>query len=179
MPIKRAYCGAIQNVVEKWARSLGNTNSSGNSSSSGNKKPSGRSNLGNAQSTVLTAIHHPRSKQRQYRSRKNDVKHKWSCFNTQAARRGINQHLTFEQCATLTALCCTYCGYRSTQSSTNLIGVDRIDSSRREYALPNCVPCCSKCNFMKGQLDHSTFLAQVRAIASWRTGVRFWNNKKA
>ena len=177
MPIKRAHCGAIKNVVEKRARSSGNEKSSGSSSSPGNKKPSGSSNYsGNAQTTVptvLTTNHHSRSQQRQYRSRRNDVKHKWSCFNTQAARRGINQHLTFEQYATLTALCCTYCGYRSTQSSTNLIGVDRIDSSRREYALPNCVPCCSKCNFMKGQLDHSSFLAQVRAIASWRTGVRF------
>ena len=70
-------------------------------------------------------------------------------------------------------LSCTYCGYRSQGYSTTLIGVDRIDSSQREYTLTNCVPCCSKCNFMKGNLEHHDFLAQVRAIAKWRTGIRF------
>lgn len=108
-----------------------------------------------------------------YRSRKNDINHKWSCFNTQAARRGLEQKLTIDQYSTLVALSCTYCGYRSQGYSTTLIGVDRIDSSQREYTLTNCVPCCSKCNFMKGNLEHHDFLTQVRAIAKWRTGIRF------
>ena len=149
MPIKRRRSEATENVV------------------TGGKKRTCSSNI--TESKIVNNLSHPRTQQWQYRSRKNDVKHKWSCFKSQAKHRGIDQQLTLEQYATLIALPCTYCGYGSAHTSTDLIGVDRIDSSRREYTLSNCVPCCSTCNFMKGRLDHNDFLAQVRAIARWRT----------
>ena len=112
------------------------------------------------------------------RTRCNDIKHKWSTFNSQAGRRGIVQGLTFQEYSALVNMPCSYCGQGSRPAGSSegprrLVGVDRIDSGNRHYCLYNCVPCCSKCNFMKGSLDHHEFLSQVRAIAAWRTGVQF------
>ena len=34
------------------------------------------------------------------------------------------------------------------------IGLDKIDASKKEYSLANCVPCCGRCNWVKS--DHFT-----------------------
>ena len=34
------------------------------------------------------------------------------------------------------------------------VGIDRIDSTKRQYCLLNCLPCCATCNFMKGYIEH-------------------------
>ena len=107
------------------------------------------------------------------RDRSHDVRHKWSCFNSQAARRGIAQQLTLEQFSTLVQMPCTYCGDGANEQSAALVGIDRLDSAVKRYALPNCAPCCATCNFMKGSLVAAVFLAKIRAIAAWRTGVQF------
>ena len=73
------------------------------------------------------------------RDRSRDVRHKWNCFNSQAARRGIVQQLTWEQFSTLVQKPCTYCGGGANEQSAALVGIDRIDSAVRRYALANCV----------------------------------------
>lgn len=45
-------------------------------------------------------------------------------------------------------------------------GVDRIDS-RRGYDSDNCVPCCQRCNYMKGSLTRDEFIAQALAVWSY------------
>ena len=102
-----------------------------------------------------------------------DIGHKWSCFKLQAARRGIVQALTLDQFSTMVQMPCAYCGHGANNRHASVVGIDRIDSSVREYSLRNCVPSCSTCNFMKGSLDPRVFLNKIRAIAAWRTGVHF------
>jgi hypothetical protein len=104
------------------------------------------------------------------RSRVRDVKHKWSTFNSQAARRGIAQCLNYDQYVVLIRMPCAYCGHCP---SDEFVGIDRIDSTKRQYCLLHCLPCCATCNFMKVSIDHHVFLRHVRAIASWRTGATF------
>ena len=110
-----------------------------------------------------------------YRNRSQDWKHKWSVFKAQAKKRHIEQKLELHQYLTLIQLPCTYCGkgVGHDARTPEYVGIDRIDSDKREYCLSNCVPCCSACNFMKGATRHHQFLNQVRAIAKWRTGVEF------
>jgi hypothetical protein len=110
------------------------------------------------------------AKARPPRSRVRDVKHKWSTFNSQAARRGIAQCLNYDQYVVLIRMPCAYCGHCPLDG---FVGIDRIDSTKRQYCLLNCLPCCATCNFMKGSIDHHVFLRHVRAIASWRTGATF------
>ncbi len=112
----------------------------------------------------------PEAKARPPRSRVRDVKHKWSTFNSQAARRGIAQSLNYDQYVVLVRMPCAYCGHCPLDG---FVGIDRIDSTKRQYCLQNCLPCCATCNFMKGSIDHHVFLRHVRAIASWRTGAQF------
>ena len=80
-----------------------------------------------------------------------DVKHKWSTFNSQAARRGIAQCLNYDQYVVLIRMPCAYCGHCPLDG---FVGIDRIDSTKRQYCLLNCLPCCATCNFMKGSIDH-------------------------
>ena len=107
------------------------------------------------------------------RDRSQDVRHKWSCFKSQAERRGIVQQLTFEQFSTIVQMPCVYCGCGANERNPAVVGVDRINSAVKVYALTNCAPCCATCNFMKGSLSAVVFLAKIRAIAAWRTGVQF------
>jgi len=42
-------------------------------------------------------------------------------------------------------------------------GIDRIVNNDG-YISNNVLPCCFRCNRMKGELDHDEFLAQVEKI---------------
>ena len=44
------------------------------------------------------------------------------------------------------------------------IGIDRVDSSKG-YTIDNVVPCCSKCNWMKGVLSKEDFINQCKKIS--------------
>jgi dCMP deaminase len=69
---------------------------------------------------------------------------------------------------------CAYCGAKNKNVSNTRNGVvtyngiDRIDS-KRGYELSNVIPCCKICNFMKNNLDVSTFYEHIAAIRNNRT----------
>lgn len=44
-------------------------------------------------------------------------------------------------------------------------GIDRIDSNVG-YEKENCVPCCTRCNYMKSDMDVSTFTNHILKIAN-------------
>lgn len=44
-------------------------------------------------------------------------------------------------------------------------GIDRIDSSIG-YEKENCVPCCTRCNYMKSDMDISSFTEHILKIAN-------------
>jgi hypothetical protein len=74
---------------------------------------------------------------------------------------------------------CYYCGQepelKQPQRKTgdligipvNYNGVDRIDSNK-SYNINNCVPCCTRCNYMKSNLDIDIFLNHVNKIVEYQ-----------
>lgn len=93
-----------------------------------------------------------------------------------ARQKGIAFELTVEQVRELSQSNCHYCG----QPPSNIIkpgarnpypwvynGIDRMDNSAG-YIPENCVPCCSRCNYMKG--PHTSYEEMVlvgRALSLW------------
>lgn len=95
-------------------------------------------------------------------------------------KRGIEYLLNIEQLKEITSKNCFYCdvkpdkikqvnrskgGLKTTQEHGQYIynPIDRIDSSKG-YIYENCVPCCSKCNFMKHTLSLEDFKNQIIKI---------------
>lgn len=105
--------------------------------------------------------------------------HGESSFNTlyshyarSARDRNIEFVLTRDQFRALTVQNCSYCGVppsqiaRATSSGrTNgtytYTGVDRVDNEIG-YHPGNVVPCCMTCNYAKGKMAQSEFIAWVR-----------------
>ena len=104
-------------------------------------------------------------------SARNKLYHK---YKTNARRRGIKWGLTKEQFYAITKNKCFYCGKRAVQLikdrwkkyECRYSGVDR-KSSRRGYTVKNSVPCCSTCNYAKGQMTASDFIRMCKRVAGW------------
>ena len=89
-------------------------------------------------------------------------KYRWGQFLNQAKQRGLAVGISFETYQQLIYSACHYCSQRPT--SQTRIGIDRINSCGN-YEITNCVPCCARCNFMKGSLDYREFVEHTRLIA--------------
>jgi len=94
-------------------------------------------------------------------------------YRNGAAARNYAFDLSWEQFQAITALDCFYCGiqkgnaYRSRPYATVFSGsgIDRYDNSLG-YTAENSVPCCTRCNFLKGRMRGDAFLAACRAITN-------------
>ena len=58
---------------------------------------------------------------------------------------------------------CHYCGITAEENDC-ISGLDRVDN-QQGYSAPNTVPCCAKCNMMKGTLTLSEFENQILQCA--------------
>jgi hypothetical protein len=98
-------------------------------------------------------------------------------YRHNALRLGRDFTLTREDVSRLVMQCCAYCGASSMNTSHEALvatataatsfaynGMDRVDS-RRGYTLDNVVSCCRVCNFAKGKMHGSDFLAWVQRVA--------------
>ena len=92
---------------------------------------------------------------------KDDLKFRWSNFQSQARRRCIPVSISLLEYFHLILQPCVYCGGRHRSSVLN--GVDRVNSDGN-YSIENSVPCCKTCNYMKGPMKKREFIAQVHAI---------------
>lgn len=78
-------------------------------------------------------------------------------------------YLTLEEFKKLVTQDCFYCGApprkRILWKNKFIIaqGLDRINSNY-DYYLWNTVPCCSKCNYMKRNMEFFDFILQVEKI---------------
>lgn len=71
----------------------------------------------------------------------------FSRIKTRCRRKNIKLLLSLSDFISLREKAlCHYCG-----DTLNTTGLDRIDSNG-PYSLDNCVPCCSKCNYIKGDV---------------------------
>ena len=88
-----------------------------------------------------------------------------------AERRGLEFSLSDGYTEAMLRNNCFYCGVepQKTRSSTDTYGVfkyngiDRADSTKG-YVMGNVVPCCQRCNMMKGNMNQQDFIGHIRKI---------------
>ena len=61
------------------------------------------------------------------------------------------------------SLPCVYCG-----DIDSKIGIDRVDNSLG-YTEENSAPCCSKCNYMKKDMNFKQFIEHVKKIQAFNS----------
>lgn len=86
-------------------------------------------------------------------------------YRNNAKRRGIEFQLTSDEFKELVEQPCHYCGGHSSEYDTRSRGngIDRKDSSIG-YIVDNCVPCCSKCNFIKNDMPYNDFKNYIKKV---------------
>lgn len=95
----------------------------------------------------------------------------YSSYARGANNRGLSFKLTIDEFKSFIDKDCHYCGVppssvRKRKGGTLIYnGIDRMDP-KIGYVLDNCVPCCSKCNYMKSDMTKEEFMSQVAAIYS-------------
>lgn len=89
-------------------------------------------------------------------------------YRMSAKKRGHVWELTDKQAIALMVSSCRYCGCDpGTHNLNGLNGIDRADSSQG-YIESNVVPCCGKCNMMKGMRTPDEFLGHVASIVEYQ-----------
>jgi hypothetical protein len=78
-------------------------------------------------------------------------------YQASAAKRGLEWDLSLEKFSCLISQPCAWCGEKGG-------GVDRIDN-KAGYIWDNCMPCCPRCNHMRGALTVDAFLDTVEMIS--------------
>lgn len=102
----------------------------------------------------------------------------WRTYTDGAKARNIEWNLSSDDFIELTSQNCYYCNkeperrskrlgkkYENQVFDTPVNGIDRLDSNNGYYK-ENCVPCCTKCNFMKGPMSTYDFIHHVLKIAT-------------
>ena len=86
-------------------------------------------------------------------------------YKSNARRRNILFCLSVNEFETLVSQPCHYCGGFSSEydADSRGNGIDRKDSLDG-YVFENCVPCCSKCNFIKNTMPYSDFVNYIKRI---------------
>lgn len=102
-------------------------------------------------------------------------------YRQSAKSRGIQFDLSDNDCRTLLAGNCYYCGAdpqsrdfsarRQGGLTINLNGIDRLDSSSG-YALHNCVSCCKMCNLAKRDFSLEEFMSWTERLLKYRQSIR-------
>ena len=98
-------------------------------------------------------------------------------YQNGAKTRNLEFNLTKEEYIEIAKKNCHYCGsdpevkqpYRGNGRyvgvPTPYNGIDRIDSNVG-YKKENCVPCCTRCNYMKSNMNVSVFTEHILKIAN-------------
>ena len=88
----------------------------------------------------------------------------YCCYKISAKRRNYDFDLSKEEFKSIITKPCIYCGEALTQEKRakgnngtfKYTGIDRYDNNKG-YVSNNCVPCCAKCNRIKGNLSIEEF----------------------
>lgn len=90
------------------------------------------------------------------------------------SKKNIEMRLTKEEYNTLKLLPCYLCGIKPSSFHKN--GIDRIDSSIKEYNTDNSRSCCYHCNLMKNDFDLSLFLEKCKEIDKFNCNTELFNS---
>ena len=99
-----------------------------------------------------------RASQRRYR--KKSIRAMRFLYIGSAKKRNIELNITQVQFEKLVKKDCVYCGQTPIDGKN---GIDRKDNSIG-YLIDNAVPCCFKCNQMKGKLKVDAFIEHIFKI---------------
>lgn len=80
-----------------------------------------------------------------------------------ATARRKSFRLSFDTFKTLVLGDCGYCGTPASEARRGLNGIDRVNNALG-YSKANCVPCCKTCNYAKGAMSHSDFIAWIERL---------------
>jgi hypothetical protein len=86
----------------------------------------------------------------------------YKVFKQHTIKRGMEFPLTEEEWNAKVRTECYLCGMSANLTSLSL---DRVDNTLLTYK--NALPCCPRCNFMKGDRPLSDFLDRIEKIASY------------
>jgi hypothetical protein len=92
-------------------------------------------------------------------------------YNADRRWRTYSFDLPFEEFLRIIVLPCHYCGTEAKEinykNKKNIViklnGIDRVNNNKG-YTVNNVVPCCKKCNWMKGKDSTEDFLAHLNLI---------------
>lgn len=83
--------------------------------------------------------------------------------------RGRESQLDYDEIKNLLTANCFYCGISPSTKERLVLrnGIDRINNDLG-YVTSNVVPCCKKCNLMKGVLGIEEFLLHIESITRFQ-----------
>lgn len=108
---------------------------------------------------------HKDGRQAHQRSYNKSLEGRYASYKMSATTRSLSFDLTLEEFRTLWQLSCTYC-----HSRIETVGLDRINNTKG-YSIANVIPCCSICNYARG--DEFTHEEMVTVIGPAISKVRF------
>ena len=92
------------------------------------------------------------------------VTSRYSSYRANAKTHNRIFEITLEEFDYITKQPCYYCGeFNGVFQGVPFSGVDRIDSNKG-YTKDNVVPCCGKCNRMKGDLPQDNWIQHIQKI---------------
>lgn len=111
---------------------------------------------------------------------KNGWRSIWAAYYYRAKQKGFTWEFTEEQFNALLKLPCEYCGSAPTEANGSGVvtvkdvryfynGIDRVDN-RPIYSVETTVPCCARCNLMKGTKTREEFISHVSKIKTHTDG---------
>lgn len=113
------------------------------------------------------------------------VRQQYSSTKTSDEKHKRENNLTLQDVYDLTSKPCFYCGgynhqgLRGEGKELDYCGIDRIDNAIG-HTKENCVPCCNRCNFTKGNLTVDQWLEHIEKIYKRKeeilTGLQEKNN---
>lgn len=100
-----------------------------------------------------------------------------SSYRSNARRKNLPYQLSDARASKLLTSTCFYCGAPPSRPAIRAgmrgqflyNGIDRLDN-RRGYTVKNSVPCCTLCNYKKGNQSADEFLTWVRKVATHSAG---------
>lgn len=89
---------------------------------------------------------------------------RWKHLQYEAKRDRRMVSISKSEFEIITSQLCLYCGGMS--PGKNFVGIDRLDSSRG-YEVGNVVPCCTRCNMMKGDQTLNDWFSHMEKILTF------------
>jgi len=117
-------------------------------------------NRRNAETAKIWRENNPEKYTQSLENRRTQHNQQYAVYRLSARSKNLDFEISEEEYYNLTSQPCIYCG---DPGEHGFVGIDRADSFKG-YILPNCVPCCSMCNYLKKSLSPAALRQRVEHI---------------